>query len=133
MEQQDESWLNGEELNIDWIEWHGSSISPLPDGCAVRAITRCGNDLTRQSETFRWTHQDRPGDIVKFRIIEPELMRWCEWESSWNDGKSPVPRDYVVEIKFRDGGDTHTCLAGKLYWGDCEESSIVEYQIVEVP
>lgn len=141
---ENESWLLGEDYkqpnSTGWIKWHGGDRkSPLPPETKVRYRMR-GYEYEADepynqiaAKKLRWNHRDDSGDIMFFKIEEPQLNEWCDWNCEWNEGYCPVPGDYVIEIEFRDGGDTHQCKAGSLFWGECNESTIVKYRIVEAP
>ena len=131
----DDNWLLGEDAPQGiWIEWRGGdSGTPLPPESMVFAKGRDGKEYRTLARRLRWDHIGNGGDIMSFQITKPQLDMWHEWDCEWNEGYSPVPGDYKVEIKFRDGGDTHTCAASNLIWGECNESTIVEYRIVEAP
>lgn len=87
-------------------------------------------DCTPQGVGF-WCALDN-GDIEEAKSLQPHLFEEEEVDSEgfikWNGGEVPVPKNVVVDVKFRedtiDEGDT----AGCFHWGHSEYDG--EYDIV---
>lgn len=55
---------------VGWIEWRGAGVAP--SGC-VEVELRCGERITGDAFTFRWTHYGGDAaelDIVRYRYVE---------------------------------------------------------------
>ena len=65
------------------------------------------------------------------RVVHVEENPWIEWDGD-TDGKCPVPDDYRVEVRFRNGeACVHPYTADSWHWGNHGESyDIVAYRVI---
>lgn len=59
------------EPSIDWVEWNGGALCPLPiKGMWTEVKLRDGDSLLGPAEHFRWRHENYPSDIVAYRLAK---------------------------------------------------------------
>lgn len=54
---------------IEWTNWY-SGTRPLSRSQKVEVVLRNGITDIQVADFFRWEHQDSPGDIVRYRLID---------------------------------------------------------------
>ena len=52
-----------------WIEWHGGECPVAPETW-VEYVLRNGSRCRLSEATLRWTHNNEPEDIIRYRIVK---------------------------------------------------------------
>lgn len=54
----------------DWIEWKGGE-NPVPgESVQYRLRDGCGSQLGHSSDSLRWNHHGKGGDITSYRVVK---------------------------------------------------------------
>ena len=59
-------------MSNEWIEWHGG-YCPVALGTEVEILTRKGTGGIAKAGECWWGNNGWPGDIVKYRLAQPEI------------------------------------------------------------
>jgi len=90
--------------------------------------------------TSREIHFENVEDFLRFERHEENVSEkdslqqenpWIKWDGD-TDGKCPVPDNYRVEVRFRNGEEcVHPYTADSWHWGNHGEScDIVAYRVI---
>lgn len=104
-------------MTREWIAHNGGSC-PLPDGAKHEVMFRDGDAMTDdRPNTWDWAHNMGSGDIIAYRLCEPESPHW--------DGET-WPPEVGAWIEARDSYGKHQrCRVagreGNQVWLDFED------------
>lgn len=59
----------------DWIQWHGGECPVSEDTVVEACINGVRHNHTRPARDFDWAHDVGIGNIVAYRVVEPDTSR----------------------------------------------------------
>lgn len=84
----------------DWIQWHGGECPVSEDTVVDVRIIGLSYSHTRRAGDLDWWHGGGVGDIVAYRVVEPDVSKQDHYTAH---GVQPI--EYIVgnELDFLEG------------------------------